>query len=57
MKHAGFIVNGGGATATDYLDLIHLIQKKIKKDFGIDLQSEVRIIGKEKDLILVQCYK
>lgn len=49
MKHAGFIVNVGGATATDYLDLIHLIQKTIKKDFGIDLQTEVRIIGKEKD--------
>ena len=49
MKHAGFIVNVGGATGTDYLDLIHLIQKTIKKDFGIDLQTEVRIIGKEKD--------
>ena len=49
MKHAGFIVNVGDATATDYLDLIHLIQKTIKKDFGIDLQTEVRIIGKEKD--------
>ena len=49
MKHAGFIVNVGGATATDYLDLIHLIQKTIKKDFGVDLQTEVRIIGKEKD--------
>lgn len=49
MKHAGFIVNVGGATATDYLDLIHLIQKTIKKDFGVDLQTEVRIIGKERD--------
>ena len=49
MKHAGFIVNVGGATATDYLDLIHLIQKTIKKDFDVDLQTEVRIIGKEKD--------
>ena len=48
-KHAGFIVNVGGATATDYLDLIHLIQKTIKKDFDVDLQTEVRIIGKEKD--------
>ncbi|WP_297951423.1 UDP-N-acetylmuramate dehydrogenase [uncultured Lactobacillus sp.] len=47
-KHAGFIVNKGGATATDYLDLIHLIQKVIKEKFGLDLQTEVRIIGKEK---------
>lgn len=48
MKHAGFIVNVGGATATDYLDLIHLIQKTIKEKFDVDLHTEVRIIGKEK---------
>ncbi|MBD5430390.1 UDP-N-acetylmuramate dehydrogenase [Lactobacillus sp.] len=49
MKHAGFIVNVGGATATDYLDLIHLIQKTIKEKFDVELHTEVRIIGKEKD--------
>lgn len=48
-KHAGFIVNKGNATATDYLDLIHLIQKRIKSQFGLDLHTEVRIIGKPKD--------
>ena len=48
-KHAGFIVNKGGATATDYLDLIHLIQEKIKEEFGLDLETEVRIIGKPND--------
>ncbi|RMC51261.1 UDP-N-acetylmuramate dehydrogenase [Lactobacillus sp. ESL0225] len=46
MKHAGFIVNKGNATATDYLDLIHLIQRVIKEKFKLDLQTEVRIIGK-----------
>ena len=45
MKHAGFIVNKGGATATDYLNLIHYIQKTKKKKYGIDLHTEVRIIG------------
>ena len=45
MKHAGFIVNKGGATATDYLNLIHYIQKTIKEKYGIDLHTEVRIIG------------
>lgn len=44
-KHAGFIVNKGGATATDYLDLIHYIQKEIKKKYQLDLHTEVRIIG------------
>lgn len=47
-KHAGFIVNVGGATATDYLDLIHLIQREIKAKYDIELETEVRIIGKEK---------
>ncbi|MCT3474980.1 UDP-N-acetylmuramate dehydrogenase, partial [Lactobacillus delbrueckii] len=46
-KHAGFIVNKGGATATDYLNLIHYIQKTIKEKDGIALQTEVRIIGEE----------
>lgn len=44
-KHAGFIVNKGGASATDYLNLIHYIQKEIKKKYRLDLQTEVRIIG------------
>lgn len=48
-KHAGFIVNKGGATATDYLNLIHLIQRKIKQQFKLDLHTEVRIIGKPND--------
>ncbi|CCK82782.1 UDP-N-acetylenolpyruvoylglucosamine reductase [Lactobacillus equicursoris 66c] len=47
MKHAGFIVNKGGATATDYLNLIHYIQKTIKEKDGISLETEVRIIGEE----------
>ncbi|GFZ27154.1 UDP-N-acetylmuramate dehydrogenase [Lactobacillus corticis] len=47
-KHAGFIVNKGGATATDYLNLIHLIQKTIKEKYDIDLKTEVRIIGKDQ---------
>lgn len=49
MKHAGFIVNKGGATATDYLNLIHLIQKTIKEKFNVDLHTEVRIIGEDKE--------
>lgn len=44
-KHAGFIINRGGATAQDILDLIDHIQKTIKHKFGVDLEPEVRIIG------------
>lgn len=48
MKHAGFIVNIGGATATDYILVIKHIQEIIKKQFHVQLDTEVRIIGEEK---------
>lgn len=44
-KHAGFIVNRGGATAADVLQLMQKIQQEAKKRFGVDLQPEIRIIG------------
>ncbi|WHY70960.1 UDP-N-acetylmuramate dehydrogenase [Fictibacillus enclensis] len=46
-KHAGFIVNVGGATAKDYTDLIRIIQKTVKRKFGVDLETEVIIRGRE----------
>lgn len=46
-KHAGFIVNINHATATDYMDMIHYVQKHVKAKFGVDLEPEVRIIGEE----------
>ncbi|MGX7031874.1 UDP-N-acetylmuramate dehydrogenase [Pediococcus argentinicus] len=48
MKHAGFIINVGGATATDYMNVIHHVQATVKKQFGVALETEVRIIGDEK---------
>lgn len=44
-KHAGFIVNINHATATDYLNLIHLIQQTVWQKFNVHLETEVRIIG------------
>ncbi|MBS4203389.1 UDP-N-acetylmuramate dehydrogenase [Lederbergia citrea] len=46
-KHAGFIVNLGNATSTDYLQLIRHIQETVKEKFGVDLETEVKIIGDE----------
>jgi UDP-N-acetylmuramate dehydrogenase len=46
-KHSGFIVNKGNATAKDVLDLISIVQKKVKENFNIDLLTEVRILGEE----------
>lgn len=44
-KHAGFVVNKGGATAGDVLCLIEHIQKTVKEKFGVKLEPEVRLIG------------
>lgn len=46
-KHANFIVNKGGATASDVLTLIAAIQAKAKKEKGINLETEVVIIGED----------
>ena len=43
-KHAGFIVNSGGATADDFLRLIDLVKEKVYSDFGIELEEEIEII-------------
>ena len=43
--HAGFIINNGKATSRDILELIKYVQDKVKNEFGVDLEPEVRIIG------------
>lgn len=45
--HAGFIVNIGDATAKDILDLIKYIQDVVMKDYGVELETEVKIIGED----------
>lgn len=44
VKHAGFIVNTGGATASDYLGLIEIAKNKVYHEYGIELQEEIQII-------------
>ncbi len=43
-KHAGFIINRGGATAADVLSLIALIQEKINRLYGIEIVCEIRYV-------------
>ena len=43
-KHAGFIVNNGGATCRDVLNLIAYVQKTVLQKTGIKLECEVRMI-------------
>ncbi|MBQ4649357.1 MAG: UDP-N-acetylmuramate dehydrogenase [Firmicutes bacterium] len=43
--HSGFVINIGGATATDILQLMALVQNTVYDKFGVMLEPEVRIIG------------
>ena len=45
-KHANFIVNDGGATARDILMLMDLVRLEVKRMSGIDLEPEIRVLGK-----------
>lgn len=44
QMHAGFIVNEGGATSGDILDLIKLVQDTVFDQFGVMLEPEVKIL-------------
>ncbi|MGE5389697.1 MAG: UDP-N-acetylmuramate dehydrogenase [Deltaproteobacteria bacterium] len=46
-KHAGFIVNTGKATAADVIALIEEIQRRAREEYGVELQTEIRIVGEE----------
>lgn len=46
-KHAGFIINKGGATSRDILDLIELVKKTVFEKTGVRLEEEIRIIGRD----------
>ena len=47
VKHAGFVVNRGNASARDVLTVIHEVQRRVKEAYGVTLETEVRIIGEE----------
>lgn len=49
-KHANFIVNVGGATASDIENLIQVVRDSVLQQTGIDLHPEVRIIGEAKEI-------
>lgn len=44
-KHAGFIVNTGHATARDVLALIAHVKRVVKAKLGVELETEIRVIG------------
>lgn len=46
-KHCGFVINRGDATAEDIRSLCRIVQRKVKETSGVDLETEVRMIGWE----------
>jgi UDP-N-acetylenolpyruvoylglucosamine reductase len=43
--HANFIVNLGGATARDILALIEVVRERARSECGVELETEVQIVG------------
>jgi UDP-N-acetylmuramate dehydrogenase len=43
--HANFILTGDGAKAADVEQLIHLIRETVKQKTGVELETEVRVVG------------
>ncbi len=46
-EHGNFIVNDGAATARDVLALMEILKERVKAERGIDLHTEVEIIGED----------
>jgi UDP-N-acetylmuramate dehydrogenase len=46
-KHAGFIVNLGGATAADVKSLVEHVRATVKARFGVSLVREIEYLGEE----------
>ena len=44
-KHAGFVINRGGATAADLVELCRQVQQRVYEQFGVRLEPEVRFVG------------
>jgi UDP-N-acetylmuramate dehydrogenase len=44
-KHSNFIVNRGGATAADIIALMELTRDRVHAQFGVVLETEIRILG------------
>jgi UDP-N-acetylmuramate dehydrogenase len=43
--HANYLVNHGGGTARDALELIEVVRERVRENLGIELEMEVRVVG------------
>ncbi len=44
-KHCGFVINRGGATAVDVLELCRQVKERVQEQFGVSLEMEIRTLG------------
>lgn len=44
-KHCGFVINRGEATAQNVLDLVSHVRQEVRRQFGVDLELEVKLLG------------
>lgn len=45
-KHAGFVINKGGATCADILELMNQVRKRVFEQTGVTLEPEVKLLGR-----------
>lgn len=44
-KHCGFVINKEKATASDVYRLIQEVQQEVYRQFGVELETEVKMVG------------
>ena len=44
-KHAGFVINKGGASAADIMAVISHVADEVERRFGVRLEPEIRMLG------------
>jgi UDP-N-acetylmuramate dehydrogenase len=45
LLHANYIINEGGATAREVLDLINTVRSRVRDAFGLSLELEIQLVG------------
>lgn len=44
-KHCGFVINRGNATATEVMQLVRDVQQRVREQFQVELEPEIKQIG------------
>jgi UDP-N-acetylmuramate dehydrogenase len=44
--HANYLINAGGATAREMLEIVHLVRARVMDSYGVNLELEIKVIGR-----------